>query len=149
MLYLGTTRFNNKTYSENQKYCKENNIEGCIYGLPVRIAQKIKRGALVIVIDMNIETKKIIGIGRIVNFVHRDKKYRIYTEWGYNRYIYKGRQYYKIENIKDKESIEILENKLFKGKGHMCRGQGITCLNPEKLDKNKKKVITFIKDLFG
>ena len=147
-LHIGTTRFNNSTYEENIRYRKNNDITGCIYGLPVSIPTKVKRAEMVYVIEMNTETKKIVGIGKVSNSRYRDKYYRIYNDNTYNRCIYKGRNHISRENIENKEALEILERVLFKGKGHMCRGHGITRLNPNRLKENKEKIIKFLKKLF-
>jgi hypothetical protein len=42
-----------------------------------------------------------------------------------------------------------LEEILFKGKGHMCRGQGITQLNPTRLKENEDKIKKFLNSLFS
>ena len=97
---------------------------------------------------MNLTTKKIVGIGRIVNAAFRDKYYRIYEEYGYNRHVYRGLEHRERNQIADVECLEILENILFKGKGHMCRGQGITQLKPERLKENEKKIKKFLETLF-
>jgi hypothetical protein len=148
MVHIGTTRFNNLTFLENHNYRCEENIDGCIYGLSVAMPGKVRRAELVYVIEMNIESKKIMGIGRVPNFRYLDHPYRIYSERGYNRFIYKGTRRIPTDAIENKEVLDILYNILFKGKGHMCRGQGITRLNTEKLKENKKKVIAFLKALF-
>ena len=149
MIHIGTTRFNNLTFGENRAFCQKEKIEGCIYGLPVEMPNKVLRGELVFVVEMNIESKKIMGIGQVVNFRYDEKYYKIYTERGYNRYVYRGRRRIPRENIQDKETLNILHTVLFKGKGHMCRGQGITRLNPLKLKDNKKKIIEFLNNLFS
>ena len=146
--HIGTTRFNNTTWEENRLYREENKIEGCIYGLPCRMPAQVRYMEPVIVIEMNIETKKIVGIGKITNVLWRDKYYRIYDETGYNRYIYIGTKRVPREKINNKECMDILENILFKGKGHYCRGHGITRLYPKKLKDDKKKVMTFLTKLF-
>ena len=148
MIHIGTTRFNNLTFGENQRYRQNENIEGCIYGLPIEMPRKVRKGELVFIVEMNIETKKIMGIGQVVNFRHYDKDYKIYSDWGYNLYIYRGRRRIARENIEDQVSLDILEKVLFKGKGHMCRGQGVTRLNPAKLKDNRKKIIEFLNKLF-
>ena len=148
MIHIGTTRFNNTTFAENQLYRYKEGIDGCIYGLPVAMPRQVARGAMIFVIEMNIQSRQIMGIGYVPNFRYSDKVYPIYESRGYNRYIYKGRRRIARENIQDKESIYILENVLFKGKGHMCRGQGITRLNQEKLKDNKKRIMEFLKTLF-
>lgn len=147
-VHIGTTRFNNATYEENMKFRKENEIRGCIYGLPVQMPRAVKQGENVYVVEMNIESKKIAGIGLVHSSRWLDKYYRIYSDAGYNRYIYKGLFWLPVDHIPDKECLEILENVLFRGKGHMCRGHGITRLNPEKLKKDKEKVIAFLRTLF-
>lgn len=147
-MHIGTTRFSNATFAENQGYRKAEKIDGCIYGLPVSMPRGVRKGELVFIAEMNIESKQIMGIGRVVNFRYQDQRYKIYSDRGYNRYVYKGRCRISRENIVDKESLSILENILFKGKGHMCRGHGITRLNPKKLKENKEKIIAFLKKLF-
>ena len=149
MVHIGTTRFNNLTFAENNTFRVKEGIEGCIYGLPVPMPGKVRKGELVYVVEMNVETKKIMGIGRVPNFRYNDKTRRIYEARGYNRFIYMGRRRIPVEAIEDKESLGILEKVLFKGKGHMCRGQGITRLNPEKLQDNKEKIINFLAQLFA
>ena len=74
---------------------------------------------------MNNETNKIEGIGKIVNYVHTDRKYKVYSDNNYNRYTYYGKVRINREMIKNKEKLEKLEERLFKGKGHIKRGQGI------------------------
>ena len=105
MIHIGTTRFNNTTFGENQLYRYKEGIDGCIYGLPVAMPRKVARGAMIFVIEMNIQSKQIMGIGYVPNFRYRDKVYPIYESRGYNRYIYKGRRRIARENIQDKESI--------------------------------------------
>ena len=65
MLSIVSTRFNNSTWDENQKYRIENNITGCSYGAPYMMSPKIALGALVFVIEMNNSTNKIEGIGLV------------------------------------------------------------------------------------
>ena len=149
MVHIGTTRFNNLTFAENETFRTRENIDGCIYGLPVPMPRKVRRGELVYEVEMNVETKQIMGVGRVPNFRCNDKTRYIYKARGYNRFIYMGRRRIPVEAIEDKESLAILEKVLFKGKGHMCRGQGITRLNPEKLQDNKEKIIDFLAHLFA
>ena len=148
--HIGTTRFNNTTYEENQRYKREYGISGCIYGLSKKMPIDVRRGDTVYVIEMNIEkgVKQIMGVGRVQNQKHRDKHYRIHSDAGYNIHIYKGKRHISRAQIKDMECLKILEDLLFKGKGHMCRGHGITRINPKKLKDNDEKIKKFLKDLF-
>lgn len=147
--HLGTTRFTNETWAQNLQYRKENRKYPCIYGLPVEMPKAIRLGEPVYVIEMNISqgNKKIMGIGYVMNFRHRDQYYRIYSNVGYNRCIYKGQHWCCREQL-DKGIVTALEKVLFKGKGHMCRGQGVTRLKTERLEDDEGAVIAYMKQLF-
>ena len=119
------TRFNNSTWDENCRWREKNNFNGCIYNSPVYIKDNIPLQIPLFVIEMNNETNKIEGIGKIVNYVHTDKKYKVYSDLNYNRYTYLGKQRINRDMIKDTEKLEKLEERLFKGKSHLKRGQGI------------------------
>ena len=119
------TRFNNSTWEENCRWREKNNFNGCIYNSPVYIKDNIPLQIPLFVIEMNNETNKIEGIGKIVNYVHTDKKYKVYSDLNYNRYTYLGKQRINRDMIKDTEKLEKLEERLFKGKSHLKRGQGI------------------------
>ena len=148
--HIGTTRFNNETYEENLRYKREHELSGCIYALPKKMPLGVRRGDTVYVLEMNIQkgVKRLMGIGRVSNYNYRDQYYRIHDDAGYNRHVYKGHYHIPREQIKDAECLKILEDLLFKGKGHMCRGQGITRIDPKKLKDNKEKIKKFLKDLF-
>jgi hypothetical protein len=120
-----TTRFNNRTWEENCRWREKNNFDGCIYNSPVYIKHTIPLQISLFVIEMNNETNKIEGIGKIVNYVHTDRKYKVYSDNNYNRYTYYGKVRINREMIKNKEKLEKLEERLFKGKSHIKRGQGI------------------------
>ena len=148
--HLGTTRFTNETWGENHQYRKENLSDGeCIYGLPVEMPKAVRLGEPVYVIEMNISqgNKKIIGIGYVINFRYRDQYYRIYSNVGYNRCVYKGKKWVSREHL-DNGIVEALEKVLFKGKGHMCRGQGVTRLKTSRLEEDEEAVILYMKQLF-
>ena len=125
MIKIMTTRFNNNTWEENCRWREKNNFQGCIYNTPVYIKDNIPLQISLFVIEMNNETNKIEGIGKIINYVHTDRKYKVYSESNYNRYTYRGKHRINRDMIKDKEKLEKLEERLFKGKGHLKRGQGI------------------------
>ena len=44
MYYIATTRFNNDTWRENNEWKERNDWNGCLYGTPVRIADKYTPG---------------------------------------------------------------------------------------------------------
>ena len=125
MIKIMATRFNNKTWEENCRWREKNNFQGCIYNSPVYIKDDIPLQIPLFVIEMNNETNKIEGIGKIINYVHTDRKYKVYSDSNYNRYTYHGKVRINREMIKNIEKLEKLEARLFKGKGHLKRGQGI------------------------
>lgn len=125
MIKIMTTRFNNNTWEENCRWREKNNFQGCIYNTPVNIKDNIPLQISLFVIEMNNETNKIEGIGKITNYIHTDRKYKVYSDSNYNRYTYRGKHRINRDIIKDKEKLEKLEERLFKGKGHLKRGQGI------------------------
>lgn len=75
------------------------------------------------------------------------RRFIIYSEkcQGYNNYIYKSP--YRIDaadfNIREKRVFYVLEHLVFKGWGHLKRGQGITIF-PEWIKKNT--IINFIEE---
>ena len=147
MTQLMLTRFNNNTQNENERWRQTNDYSGCIYNSPVHIKESIPLMITLYVIEMNNDANKIIGFGKLVNKVYTDKKYRIYEERNYNRYTYRGAKRISKElkeNPELKEKIKTLEERLFKGKSHLKRGQGITQV-PNDV---KKKYLKFIEELF-
>lgn len=49
--YLTTTRFNNETYKQNQRYRINNDIDGCVYGTPYEMPSYIPLRAKVFVLE--------------------------------------------------------------------------------------------------
>ena len=132
------TRFNNKTLKENKEFRLNNNIK-CIYSTPVKITEKILPDSEIIVIEMNNSKNIIEGFGIIKNKLNYKIKNIIYNDKNYNRYVYKSNLRIDKEdlNINEKGIIKILENLLFKSKGHMKRGQGIQRIS-EKIKRNNE-----------
>jgi hypothetical protein len=124
MQKLMITHFNNETWLENHRWREMTDYKGCIYNTPVHIKDSIPPLLKLYVVEMNNESNKIMGIGRIINRVHVDKKYSVYSDNNYNRYTYKGKLQITREEIPTKD-LEALEKRLFKGKHHLKRGQGI------------------------
>jgi len=131
MLSLTTTRFNTKTWSERERWINNNNWKGSIYGTPIRLKNKIKR--TMIVLEMHNDKNEIKAIGLVKNhFILGDKKYQLYDDRNYNRYIYKSDYRIVLDNNEiellpiEKKIIAILNTLLFKGACHSKRAQGIT-----------------------
>lgn len=138
MIKLAVTRFNNTTFSENKKWRESRQYDGCIYGSSVKIKESISPDVILIIFEMNNTIDIIEGIGIIKNnLVH--KKYNIYNDKNYNRYIYKSN--FRVDKISFDENvkniIKNLEKLLFTGKTHMKRGHGIQIISEtlKKLDE--------------
>ena len=146
MFHIACTRFNNFTYRENKEYRDRYN-EIAIYGTAFKIRNIYSTGSLIFIAEMNNETNKIEGIGLIRNYLVSDKRYKIYENNDYNRYIYRGTYWLSRDQIEllDPEIIEILDNILFKGKSHLKRTTGITILT-EKLFTNWNYEMNILKE---
>jgi hypothetical protein len=79
--YIASTRFNDDTWTQNERYRSQHNFQGCIYGVPKLLAESIQKEAKVYVFEMN-NTKpcKIMGVGIIQNKTRFDKQYNIYND---------------------------------------------------------------------
>lgn len=120
-----TTRFTNETYMENKRWREINNHEGCIYMSKKKVAETLSYHKPYFVLEMNNSTNKVMGIG-IISIKFTCQREKIYTNYYYNRYLYKGKQHISLENIEDDEFKKLFEIPLFYGKGHMKRGQAMT-----------------------
>jgi hypothetical protein len=152
MFHIATTRFNNSTFAENMTYRKKV-LEPVLYGVSIRIYEKYSIGCTMFVFEMNNEENKIAGIGVIKNQIVHDKKYKIYSDSDYNRFIYRGKHWISREQLltMDPELIEIFELMLFKGKSHLKRQSGITVVTEKltkKWDKDLNGLKRRIKDIF-
>ena len=127
MTTICCTRFNEDTWSQNERWRRLNEYIGCIYNSPLKIREIIPLLSIIYVIEMNNEINKIMGIGIIKNYVHTEKYFKIYEVGNYNRYTYKSK--FRVDcsefTKKEKVIIEVLETLLFKGSAHCKRGHGI------------------------
>ena len=130
MIKLGITRFNNNTYIENKKWRESRQYNGCIYGASVKIKESISPDMILIIFEMNNSMDIIEGIGIIKNNLFQ-KKYNIYSDHNYNRYIYKSNYRLDKKNFNEstKNIIINLEKILFRGKTHLKRGHGINIIS--------------------
>lgn len=148
------TRFDSKTIKENKDWLNQNNLIGCIYGSPIKISEKILPETDILVIEMNNTTNTIEGIGIIKNKLEKEdrKKYKIYSDNNYNRFIYKSNK--RIDktsfNNYEKTIIKNLEQLLFKSYNHCKRGQGIQNIPRFIKDTQKQNFnyINFINNLY-
>ena len=123
---ITTTRFNDKTYQENRKFCETHNI-GCIYSTEESIGKNVRICSILFVLEMNNQENRITGIGMIKNMPPIYKKYQIYEEERYNRFSYIGK--YRIDRKdmtpEEDEILQIFDTLCFKGKRHLKRLKGI------------------------
>lgn len=139
-----TTRFTTETYLENIKWREKNNYNGCIYNLKIRISDQNLYDKPYFVLEMNNEINKVMGIGVIKNKISK-RKVKIYSNPYFNRYCYEGSRFIKLYDIENNKSllkkevydnfIELFENIIFYGKGHMKRGQSMTHFPKKKISK--------------
>ena len=151
-IYIATTRFNNNTWNENKNWRSINKWPGCIYNTPIKIRDCIVHKSNVFVLEMNNDQNAIMGVGYIKNFIHlkNKKKFRVYSDMNYNRYIYKSS--YRIDkdefNDFDKKIIGLFEILLFTGSRHSKRGQGISRIPQWLHADNYKNYIRFFTEMF-
>jgi hypothetical protein len=138
MFTIVSTRYNDTTWQENITYRKKTNHNGCIYGAPHMLSNKIVVDSLVFVVEMNNSINQIEGIGFVKNNLRLDKSYKIYDSGNYNRYVFKGKFHITREQLIEINGflVECLDYILFKKKSHMKRGMGFTTI-PEKLLKDE------------
>ena len=148
---LASARFNQKTYREREEFMRRNNIE-CIYGTQLKIKPKVALKQLLLVVEMNNETNKIMGIGMIRNHPTYNK-YRVYDNGNYNRYAYLGRNRIDREEMSSEEEtiMRVFDILCFKGNNHMKRGNGLKLFPLEMLRRCAKKVdlVDFIYNMFS
>jgi len=106
------------------------------------MAASIAHVPYIFVVEMNYKSKKIIGVGLVLNKIVNDRRYNIYKDNARNTFTYKSNaRMAKVDFSREEmETIEELEILLFTGYGHFVRGIGFSKL-PDK--------ITHIKGLVG
>ena len=142
MITIASTRFNNETWSENVEYRRFNQINGCIYGSPNPMSESILLNSNVIICEMNNSSNQIMGFGLIKNYLYVNQYYKIYSKGNYNRYTYKSE--YRVDrnelNETELKYLHDIENIVFKGKGHLKRGFGITSIPTKKINELKYNI---------
>ena len=111
------------------------------------MAVHISQDVNVFVLEMNNEEpNQIMGIGLIKNHAYRQKQYAyIHSISRYNRYTYTGEFRIDAEDMSDaeKQVLRRLEDIVFKGKGHLKRGQGIIMIPLNRLEQEKELYTAF------
>lgn len=135
-IFLACTRFTNKTWNENVCYRKKYEIP-VAYGTDIRICGSYPMFSTWLVVEMNNDTNKIMGIGLIQNKLVFDKPKNIYTNHNYNRYMYHGQWWISRKTLcrKSAQLVHVLEHILFKGRGHVKRQTGISLISLRRLNE--------------
>jgi hypothetical protein len=92
------------------------------------LARNIPPEAVLFVLELNITTNKITGIGLCKNKMKYGYSARIYENENYNRYIYQGAYRIPRDEMTEEEEqiIKIFDMICFHGNTHLKRGGGIT-----------------------
>ena len=148
MVKICTARFNNNTLNENIEWRKKTNkLNHCVYGAPSALKQTIKKDEWVIVLEMNNDINRIIGLGLVRNSPLKCNK--IYSCGNYNRYTYEGNIRVDLSNMngdnnlanieafvlteEERIVVRMLELSLFYGQTHSKRAKGI-CELPGRIN---------------
>ena len=149
--FLLTSRFNDRTWIENNNYRSTHSGINCIYCSPSPITETIPIDSIVFILEMNNDANKIIGIGMVRNHPYVNK-YSVYENGNYNRYVYKGKIRIDRNDMTEEEEriMNVFDILCFKGNKHMKRGQGLKLFPTEMLYRCKDKLdlVQFIKDMF-
>jgi hypothetical protein len=136
---VATTRFSDATWQENRQFVIKTGREiGCVYASPWTLRCN-KR--YIFVIEMNNSQNCILGIGLIRNHRPISQKYRVYSNNDYNRYMYLGKRRLDRADIADKQLLNHLESFCFKGKGHLKRLRGITCIDEKRWQRHVRAAV--------
>lgn len=149
--HILTTRFNNKTWAENETYRRKNPKIGCIYPSPDPISQRIDPDKILFIMEMNNEANRIMGIGMVKNRPIYNK-YQTYNEPMFNVYAYLGKDRIDRSELSEEEEeiMKVFDIFCFKGAKHQKRLMGITSFPPDKLYRCSAVIdlVDFIAQLF-
>jgi len=149
--FLLTSRFNNNTWSENEKFRTTHPNFNCIYCSPDPITQNIPVDSVIFILEMNNDTNKIMGIGMIRNHPVLNKFF-VYDNGNYNRYVYIGKNRISRTDMSEEEEkvMQIFDILCFQGNRHMKRGQGLKSFPVDMLYRCSKKLdlVKFIGNMF-
>jgi hypothetical protein len=121
-----TSRFNNSTWNENKAFLETKPKLGCTYCSPTRVSKDIPVDSVMFILEMNNDTNKMMGIGMVINHPYY-RKYRVYQNHNYNRYMFVGKHRIDRSSMDETEEriMKALDIICFKGNHHMKRGQGL------------------------
>lgn len=137
---LMTSRFDEKTWEQNGHYRKNHPKVGCIYGSPSLVTKDIPLDMPMIILEMNLNTNSIMGIGLVKNHPVCGK-YVIYGDnMNTNRYVYIGKNRVDRSEMtkEENEMMKFFDILCFRGNKHMKRGNGLSRFPPDILFRCSK-----------
>jgi len=148
---VATTRFDAKTWSENEEYRKQHDKLGCIYPTPEMNNSNWTPDSILLVLEMNNSTNKIMGVGMVRNHA-QVKKHRVYSDENYNRYSYFGKHRIERGTMTEEEEqiMKVFDILCFTGSRHMKRLRGIKAFPMDMLYRCSKKLdlVDYLKNMF-
>ena len=113
---------------QNVSYRRAHEYEGPLYGTPRQIKEACPKNSMMFVLEMDNTNNKVLGIGLIRNTVILDRRYGIYSNGNYNRYVYRGKHRLDRDQLTRREQrmLGVFDTLLFKGRRHCKFAQGIT-----------------------
>jgi len=132
--FILTSRFNNKTWSENCDFKRRFSKISCVYCTPVMISSQIPIDSILFILEMNNDKNTIMGIGMVRNHPI-NKHLPVYVNDNYNRYQYVGKQRIDRTEMNDEEEtiMRVFDILCFHGNRHQKRGHGIKSFPQEML----------------
>ena len=120
-----TTRFTNQTWDANRAYVHTTPY-ACIYPSPKPVTQALKEGRRLLILEMNNDQNRIMGVGLVRNRIIYDK-YPIYDQAAYNQYAYVGKHRIERHELSDEleQLMQVLDHLCFRGRRHQKRMTGI------------------------
>ena len=149
---LVVSRFSQHTWEQNKTFRGKNSRVGCLYGTPILVSRDIAVDTVLFVLEMNIDTNEIMGIGLVKNHPICGK-YVVYGDnMNVNRYLYMGKS--RIDRGEmtpaENEIMKFFDYVCFRGSKHMKRGNGLTRFPVDILFRCMPvcDLVKFICDLF-
>ena len=151
-IWITVTRFTQDTWEQRQRWqqnSQTNPNEYIVYPTPLPVSPKIPSHAWMFVLEMNNDYNQIEGISILQNQIWK-MRVPVYANQNYNRYSYKTKWYKSRDDMTDEEleTLELLEQLVFKGKTHVKRGMGISMFPRKLYDPHQRRFNEFFQCLF-
>lgn len=150
-IMMCVTRFNNKTWGELLTFQRSND-NSIVYNSPSRMKDEVRLNYNFILFEMNNETNKILGVSVVKN-KPLFRKNTIYSDNNYNRFSFESLHRVDCSEFSEleKEKVELVEKMVFKGRGHLKRGSGITVCGIKSFNihrLNRTELTQFFQQMF-